>query len=334
MSSNTVDVAVLGAGSWGTALAVHMSDNGHRVRLWTRRAQHARAMRDHRENQQYLRGQALPPQLFPTSDLAEALSGAEYVLSVIPSQHTREAWLQGREHLPSGVPVLCASKGVERGTLNLMSQVLSEVLPGHPTGFVGGPSFAREVAGHLPTTIVIGSSDDDMARTAQRLMSCAWMRAYVSHDVVGVELGGALKNVVAIACGISDGLGLGANARAGLITRGLAEISRLAVKMGADPLTLAGLAGMGDLVLTCTGDLSRNRRVGLALGAGRKLDEILAEMGEVAEGVETTLSASQLAEREGIEMPIVEQVRAVIYDGKAAAEAVGALMGRELKRER
>jgi glycerol-3-phosphate dehydrogenase (NAD(P)+) len=329
----SVDVAVLGAGSWGTALAKHMADTGHRVSLWCRREAQASALREDRQNKQYLPGHDLPNRLSITSELEEALDRKEYVLSVIPSQQTRDTWKRAAAHLDAGVPILCASKGIETESLAMMSQVFEEVVPGHPTGFIGGPSFAKEVAAHHPTAIVIGSCDQPMVKTAQRLISSDSLRAYYTHDVVGVEIGGALKNVIAIACGAADGLGLGLNTRAAILTRGLAEMTRLAVKMGAEPTTLAGLAGMGDLVLTCTGDLSRNRRVGLALGQGKTLRAILDEMGQVAEGVETTASAMGLAQREGVELPITEQVHEVIYAHRPAKLAVQSLMRRELKHE-
>lgn len=329
----TTSIAVLGSGSWGTALAKHLADVGHDVRLWSRRKEQADAIQRDRENKQYLAGAMLPDTLTSTSDFERALGGAELALSVIPAQETRKAWGLAKQHLAPGAPVLCASKGIENETLDLMSDVLAEVLPGHPLGFIGGPSFAKEVAKHLPTAIVIGAEDDAVARRAQQVFSSDWMRAYVSHDVCGVELGGALKNVIAIACGCSDGLGFGHNTRSALITRGLAEISRIAVKLGADPLTLAGLAGMGDLVLTCTGDLSRNRRVGIGLGQGKLLPDILKEMGQVAEGVETARAANDLAEREGIDMPITREVFRMIYEHKPAKDVVLSLMRRDLKHE-
>jgi glycerol-3-phosphate dehydrogenase (NAD(P)+) len=328
-----ITVGVLGSGSWGTALAKHFADVGHQVRLWSRRKEQAESIQSARENKQYLPGATLPANLTSTSELEQALVGADLVLSVIPAQETRTSWGTAKRFLGSGVPVFCASKGIENQTLSLMSDVLADVIPGHPLGFIAGPSFAKEVAKHLPTAIVVGSKDDATAKDAQRHISSDWMRAYISHDVCGVELGGALKNVIAIACGTADGLGLGHNTRAAIITRGLAEISRIAVKLGADPLTLAGLAGMGDLVLTCTGDLSRNRRVGIGLGQGKALAEILKEMGQVAEGVETARAANDLAQREGIDMPISRQVFAMLYEGKPAKEVVTALMRRDLKHE-
>ena len=284
-------IAVLGAGSWGTALAKHLADVGHDVRLWSRREDHAVAINKERQNSRYLPGFALPANLTATSDYGEALTDVTLVLSVVPSQVTRAVWTDARSHLSGGVPILCASKGIELGTLSLMTDILSEAVPGHPLGFLGGPSFAKEVAGKVPTAVVIGSTDDAMAKSTQAALASDHMRSYITQDVIGLEIGGALKNIMAIACGCSDGLGLGANSRAAIITRGLAEMTRLAVKMGANPMTMAGLGGMGDLVLTCTGDLSRNRRVGLGLGKGKRLPEILQEMGQVAEGVKTTESA-------------------------------------------
>lgn len=326
-------IAVLGSGSWGTALAKHAADIGHEVRLWSRRHEQAEAIRRDGENKRYLPGAHLPETLASTDALETALPGADVVLSVVPVQETRSVWSRARAFAPPSVPILCASKGIENGTLQMMSEVLGAVAPDHPLGFIGGPSFAKEVAKHLPTAIVIASHEPSIARLAQSALSSDWMRGYVSHDVPGVEIGGAMKNVVAIACGCADGLGLGHNTRAALITRGLAEITRLAVRLGADPLTLAGLAGIGDLVLTCTGDLSRNRRVGIGLGQGKRLREILEEMGQVAEGVETSRAARDLAVKLGIEMPITREVHAMLYEDKPAREVALSLMRRDLKHE-
>ncbi len=324
----------MGAGSWGTALAKHMADMGHEVRLWSRRKAQAERIQQARENHQYLPGHPLPPTLLCTHDVQETLDSIDLAISVVPSQSTRKVWENAQSQLPAGVPLLCASKGIENNTLALMLQVLEAAAPNHPLGFIGGPSFAKEVASRQPTALVIGSRDREVAEFLQAAVSSDWVRAYASHDTVGIEIGGALKNVIAIACGCADGLGLGLNSRAALITRGLAEITRLAMRMGADPLSLSGLAGMGDLVLTCTGDLSRNRRVGIGLGQGQKLDDILQDMGQVAEGVKTTLSAKQLADREGVEMPITQEMYRVIYENKPAREVVLSLMRRSLKSER
>ncbi len=326
--------AVIGAGSWGTALAKHAADIGHEVVLWARREDHAQAIEASRVNAQYLAGVTLPPNLRATSSLEDALGTAELVLSVVPSHTKREVWREGRRFLRAGVPVMSASKGIENGTLELMSDVLHAELPEQPLAFLAGPSFAKEVALHAPTAVVLAAEDKELARSLQREISSDWLRTYVSDDVVGLELGGALKNVIAIACGISDGLGFGSNTRAALITRGLAEITRMAVKLGGDPLTLAGLGGMGDLVLTCTGDLSRNRRVGIGLGQGKKLADILTEMGQVAEGVRTARSARDLADREGIEMPITREMFAILHEDKPAKVSVLDLMRRDLKHEK
>jgi glycerol-3-phosphate dehydrogenase (NAD(P)+) len=327
-------VTVIGAGSWGTALAKHMADCDHEVVLWSRRPDHAHVIQSSRENTQYLPGIQLSPKLRATSDLADALGGAELVISAVPSHTKRQVWTEARAHLPKNAPVVNASKGIENETLALMSDVLHQVLPEHPLAFLAGPSFAKEVAVHHPTAVVLAAHDQALAKELQRDISSDWFRTYVSDDVVGLELGGALKNVIAIACGISDGLGFGHNARAALITRGLAEITRMAMKLGGDPLTLAGLGGLGDLVLTCTGDLSRNRRVGIGLGKGKSLNEILSEMGQVAEGVRTTRSANDLALREGISMPITHEMFQILYEGKPARDSVLDLMRRDLKHEK
>lgn len=326
-------IGVLGAGSWGTALAKHLSDCGHPVTLWARRPDQAEALQKSRENSQYLPGLRFADTLRVTSSMEETLADTTMVLSVVPSQKTRQVWMEARSYLPAGVPVLGASKGIEVGTLKLVNHILEELLPHHPTAYIAGPSFAKEVAMHLPTAVVVASTDMALAAEAQSVLSSDWLRAYATQDVTGVEVGGALKNVMAIACGTADGLGFGANTRAAIITRGLAEITRMATKLGADPLTLAGLGGVGDLVLTCTGDLSRNRRVGLGIGQGKKLDQILTEMGQVAEGVETTRSAKQLAEQEGVEVPITQEVWNLLFEGKSPKESVLDLMRRGLKRE-
>jgi glycerol-3-phosphate dehydrogenase (NAD(P)+) len=326
--------AVIGAGSWGTALAKHAADIGHEVVLWSRREDHARAIRDTHSNAQYLPGITLPGNLTATSSLAEALGDAELVLSVVPSHTKREVWRQGRAFLRAGVPVMSASKGIENETLDLMSDVLHEELGSQPLAFLAGPSFAKEVAVHAPTAVVLASKDRELARDLQHEISSDWLRTYISDDVVGLELGGALKNVIAIAAGAADGLGLGHNTRAALLTRGVAEITRLAVKLGANPLTLSGLAGMGDLVLTCTGNLSRNRHVGCEIGKGRRASEIIAEMSEVAEGVRTARSAYDLSLREGVEMPITQEMFAILYEDKSPKASVIDLMRRDLKHEK
>jgi glycerol-3-phosphate dehydrogenase (NAD(P)+) len=332
----TLNVAVLGAGSWGTALAKLLADKGYAVRLWARKPEQAAAIEADRENRRYLAGAPLPATLHATHDLAFALAGAQLVVSVVPSHGLRELVPQ-LVPLLGDAPIVSASKGIENGTLKLVSQIFEELLPPalHPRlTYLSGPSFAKEVAAGMPTVVVVAGRDAGVTATAQHAFATDRFRVYTSTDVVGVELGGALKNVIAIATGIGDGLGFGHNTRAALITRGLAEMGRLAVNMGGDPLTLAGLAGMGDLVLTCTGDLSRNRQVGIEIGRGRKLADVLAGMTMVAEGVKTARSAHELAAQRGVEMPIVHEVYRVLYEDRPPLEAMNALMTRGLKAER
>jgi glycerol-3-phosphate dehydrogenase (NAD(P)+) len=331
-----MEIAVVGAGSWGTALAKTLADKGHAVTLWARSAEHAADIEARRENARYLPGASLPSTLHATADLAAAVADKPYVVSVVPSHTVREVLGRAAPSLRPDAVVVSASKGIENESLETMDEVLREVLPGRVgarPAFLSGPSFAKEVARGLPTAVVMASRDRDVAEAVAALFQAERFRVYTSDDVPGVELGGALKNVMAIAAGVSEGLGLGHNGRAALITRGLAEISRLAVRKGANPLTLAGLAGMGDLVLTCTGDLSRNRHVGLALGKGQKLADVLASMSQVAEGVRTTKSAHDLAHRLGVEMPITEAMYRMLYKDLPAAEAVVDLLGRTPRHE-
>jgi glycerol-3-phosphate dehydrogenase (NAD(P)+) len=330
-------IAVLGAGSWGTALAKQLSDQGHAVRLWARRSEQADAINAARQNERYLPGFELAPTLHATSDLAEAIPGADMVLAVVPSHGVRSMLEDAAQLFPENAPVCAAIKGIENSTLMMVSEIFEEALPEsqhHQLSYLGGPSFAKEVAAGVPTAVCVAGKDDRVTEKVQHIFNTDRFRAYATEDVVGVELGGALKNVIAIAAGISDGLGFGLNTRAALITRGLHEISRLAVKLGANPLTMAGLGGMGDLVLTCTGDLSRNRTVGLRLGEGMKLAEVLDSMNMVAEGVKTSKSAFNLSAREDVDMPIVDQVYRVLYEDKDPKAAVTDLMTRPLKRER
>ena len=338
-------VCVLGAGSWGTALALHSAREGLATRLWTRSAEHCAEMRAERRNGRYLPDAGFSEHLSVTDKLAEAIQGAALVILAIPSHGMREAVRRvaaAIEELDAAgqttTPMyLIAAKGVEVDSLKTMADVLEDELPAehHPrVAVLGGPSFAAEVAAGQPTAVVIASQERQVAETIQRLLSGEHLRVYVSDDVLGVELGGAFKNVIALAAGVCDGAGLGQNTRAALITRGLAEITRMSLALGAHPATLAGLAGLGDLVLTCTGGLSRNRRVGLALGQGRKLAEILHEMEMVAEGVKNTLSAQRLAAREGVEMPITAMMHGILYEDRSVQHAVAGLMRRDLKPER
>ncbi|MBX7193957.1 MAG: NAD(P)-dependent glycerol-3-phosphate dehydrogenase [Sandaracinaceae bacterium] len=331
------NVAVLGSGSWGTALAKSISDQGHRVRLWARRKDLVDTIERERENAAYLPGAALAPTLRATHELADALEGADVVLSVVPTHGLRETLDHAAPYFPANAPILSATKGIENGTLKLVSGIFEDHFPEerhHLLTYLGGPSFAKEVAAGMPTAVVVAASDPTSGEKVQQVLGTDRLRVYTTDDVVGIELGGALKNVMAIAAGVGDGLGFGHNTRAAIITRGLAEMSRLAIKLGANPLTLAGLGGMGDLVLTCTGDLSRNRKVGLELGKGKKIAEILAGMQQVAEGVRTTRSAWELSQREGVEMPIVEAMYKVLYEDLPPLEAVVSLMTRKLRAER
>lgn len=329
-------IGVIGAGSWGTTLADLLAKKGHDVVLWAYEPELVAEMTTTRENDPYLPGITLSPRLAFTNDLAAAVTGKELLLFVTPSQVTRRVLTQMLPFCPADAFIVSASKGVEVDTERLVSQIYEEILPAElyrRFSVLSGPSFAREVAKEMPTAVVAAAADPAVAREVQQVFSCGYFRVYTNSDVIGVELGGAIKNVIAIAAGISDGLGFGYNTRAALITRGLAEITRLGVALGARTETFAGLAGMGDLVLTCTGDLSRNRTVGMQLGEGRRLPEILADMRMVAEGVKTAESTRRLAQRLGVDMPIIEQVYLVLYEEKPARAAVMELMARDPKAE-
>ena len=325
--------AVVGGGAWGTALADLLACNGHHVHLWALEPDVVAAINTRRENPIFLPGFELAKSLRATHDHEEALEGAELVVYATPSQHLREIVRAGKGHFNGSAALAVASKGIEQGTLALMSDVVAEEAEGHPVVAISGPSFAAEVAARQPTAIVAASLDADAARLAQDLLSSSTFRVYTHDDLVGVELGGALKNVMAVATGIVEGVGLGNNSRAALITRGLAEMTRLGVALGARGSTFAGLAGIGDLVLTCTGALSRNRAVGVEVGRGRTLEEALAGKPTVAEGVVTTKSALALAQREGVEMPIATMVYRILFDGHPAERAVPELMARGLRAE-
>lgn len=329
-------VSVLGAGAWGTALARLLAENGHQVTLWTWQEEHARALREHRENREFLPGAPLPERLLPTADHAEAVSGADWIVMVVPSHAVRPTVEWARPHASAAARWVCASKGIEDGTLLLMSDVLSDVLGEDVetrSAVVSGPSFAKEVARRVPTNVVAASTNAELARELQQLLANEWFRVYTNADPIGVEVGGALKNVIAIAAGACDGLGFGHNTRAALITRGIAEMARLAVAKGGQVLTLAGLAGLGDLILTCTGELSRNRTLGFLLGAGKGLEEALAELPGVAEGYVTARSAHELARRHAVDLPITGAVYSVLYGGKPTAEAVRGLLSRPARSE-
>lgn len=329
-------LGVIGAGSWGTTLANLLAKKGNSVVLWAYEADLVERMRENRENDLFLPGVSLSPNLDFTCDMKAAVEGMDLLLLVCPSQVMRPVVKQALPFLQEKTLVVSASKGIENDTLLAMSEVLTELLPAANAGrmaFISGPSFAKEVAAEMPTAVAVGSADAAAAKQVQDVFSTDYFRVYTNRDVMGVELGGALKNVMALAAGVSDGLGFGHNSRAALITRGLAEMIRIGEAKGANPGTFAGLAGMGDLVLTCTGDLSRNRTVGFELGSGKKLQEILGGMNMVAEGVKTTLSAYQLAAKLGVGAPIIEQMYAILYEDKDPRQAVIDLMSRELTAE-
>jgi glycerol-3-phosphate dehydrogenase (NAD(P)+) len=329
-------LAVLGGGSWGTALAILLAQRFSQVRLWLYEKDLARRMSRLRENDIYLPGFQLPPNITVTTEFGETLKNAGVVLGVMPSHHARDMYSAILPYLAPSMLIVSATKGIEEGSLLRVSEVIHQVVGKRfrpRVASLSGPTFAREVARGEPAAVVIASPDLELAKTVQAAFSGPTLRLYTNADLVGVELGAALKNVIAIGAGVCHGLGLGNNTMAALITRGLAEITRLAVAMGAEPRTLAGLAGLGDLVLTCTGDLSRNRTVGLKLARGHQLDEILASTHMVAEGVRTTFAAMELAAKHGVEMPIAGQMFEMLRHGKPPREAVRELMERSLKGE-
>lgn len=329
-------IGVIGAGSWGTALANLLAEKGRRVDLWVREEEVYQQIKVEGINKTFLPGVELDSRLHPVLSFEEALAGTDLVLMVVPSHVFREVLTAVRPYLRDDMTVMTATKGIENETLMIMSHIAEEILPAvyrDRFACLAGPSFAVEVARKQPTAVTIACRDTVWAGELQKLFFTDFFRVYVSEDLVGVQLCGALKNVIAIAAGAADGLGFGLNARAALITRGLAEISRLGVAMGANPMTFAGLSGIGDLVLTSTGDLSRNRTVGLKIGQGLGLKEITEGMNMVAEGIKTSMAAYRLAEKKHIEMPIINQVYEILYEGKDPNLAVRELMTREPKKE-
>ena len=326
-------VAVLGAGSWGTTLAQLLASKGESVRLWAYEAEVVSGVNQRRENALFLPGVRLDERITAYASAGEAAQGADVVLSAAPSHAARAVLGSVRDVVAPGTLLVSATKGIETDTLALMSQVIAETVPQVRAAVLSGPSFAAEVCQGQPTAVVAAARETEAARDTQRLFATPTFRVYSGADVIGVELAGALKNVIAIAAGILEGLGLGHNPRAALITRGLAEITRLGVALGADPLTFAGLAGMGDLVLTTTGSLSRNRALGVALAQGESLEHYRATHRSVAEGANTSRAGAALGRRTGVELPIIQKVCEVLFSGKPAADAVPELMGRELKSE-
>ncbi len=331
-----MNIGVIGAGAWGTALAKVLADKGFQVEIWAFEPEVAAQINEKHENELYLPEIHLPRNLRATSDIQQCVRDKDMIVSVPPSHVLRHVLTAAAPAMPEGVPIVSATKGVENETLMLVSDIMEDTLPSrfHPFFcYLSGPSFAREVAQQKPTAVTIASYNHRLAVEVQQIFSTDRFRCYTSNDVIGVEIGGAVKNVIAIASGAVSGMDLGHNATAGMITRGLYEITRLAVRMGANPLTLTGLAGMGDLVLTCTGGLSRNRTVGVKLSQGMTLQQILAESHVVAEGVKTSQSVYNLAQKLGVEMPITEQVYKVLYEDKSALQAVEDIMNRTLKPE-
>lgn len=334
--TDTMKIGAIGAGSWGTTLANLLADNGHKVDLWVREDEVYEQIKTTGINEMFLPGKKLVDNLNPVKTFEEALEGKDIIMMVVPSHVYRGVLTQMKPYLKPGMKIISATKGIENKTLKVMSQVAEDILdPEYAETFacLAGPSFAMEVVSKQPTAVTIACKDLSLAEMFQTVFSTDLFRVYISDDLIGVQLCGALKNVIAIGAGASDGLGFGLNARAALITRGLAEITRLGVVMGANPMTFAGLSGIGDLVLTCTGDLSRNRTLGLKIGEGMTLTEITEGMNMVAEGVKTSISAYELAKKMDVDMPITDQVYETLYKGKDPLAAVKELMTRELKKE-
>ena len=334
MSNNTQTIAVLGAGSWGTALAMLLGQNGHQVNLWSHNAEHANSMQQARENNRYLAGLTFPETLNISADLEKTLKNVNDILIVVPSHAFRQTLKTIKPFITNSHRIAWATKGLEADSCKLLHQVAREVLGDKISlAVISGPTFAKEVAQGLPGAVTVASGDQTLALDWAHLLHNNHFRAYTGRDVIGVELGGACKNVIAIAAGIADGMGFGANARAALIARALAEITRLGLSLGAKAETFTGLTGLGDLVLTCTDDQSRNRRTGIALGKGKDLDAVVKQIGQVVEGVATAKEVVALAKKQNIDMPITEQVYNVLYKNSSPEEAVNALFNRTIKKE-
>ncbi len=337
--SNSVKIAVIGAGSWGTAIAILLSKNGHSVHLWGHNKEHVKTISLERENSKYLKGAKIPENIIISNSLKECVSGILNIVMVVPSHGLREVFVNLLPFVENGVRIISAVKGIENDTLMTMTRVMHQEITDYSSdlefkiGVLSGPSFAEEVARDVPTAVTIGFDDIITAKEMQNIFGSEYFRVYASRDIIGLEISSSIKNIIAIATGVCDGLGYGLNTSAALITRGLAEMKRLGIALNAEPETFSGLSGIGDLLLTCTGNLSRNRKVGLKLGEGKKLNEIITEMSMVAEGVKTTKSVHGLAKSMGIEMPIMEQVYSILYENKECSLAVKDLLDRELKVE-
>ncbi|MCU0824549.1 MAG: NAD(P)-dependent glycerol-3-phosphate dehydrogenase [Leptospira sp.] len=329
-------IGIIGAGSFGTALGSILADKGYNVTLWTRSSEQARSINENHINNKHMPDLVLPDKLSANTNLIEVVSDKDMLVSAPPSHALSGILKEIKDHIPAKIPIVSASKGIENESLRLVSEIFESELPGQfhsQLSYLSGPSFAKEMVKRVPTIVSIASKNEATAKRVQEIFSFTYFRTYWTPDVVGVEVGGALKNVIAIAAGVADGLGFGQNTRAALITRGLNEITRMGLKMGADPMTFLGPSGMGDLVLTCCGEASRNRTVGFRLGKGEKLKDILASMNEVAEGVKTTQSAKNLSDKLGVELAITNEVYRMLYEDKDPKEVVKALMSRDLKRE-
>lgn len=337
-NENTEDlnIGVVGGGSWGTALADLLANKGYKIDFWVYETEVKEQILQLRENRIFLPGFALSENLYPSTDLESVLSGKQLILVVVPSHVMREMIGKMAGFISRDMGIICASKGIENKSHLTMSGVILDALPSiteQQIAVLSGPSFAREVAQKVPTVVTVASKNEDLACTVQKIFYTPYFRVYTNDDMIGVELGGSVKNVIAIAAGMIDGLGLGLNTRAALITRGLTEIRRLGLRMGANPRTLAGIAGIGDLVLTCTGDLSRNHTVGKKIGQGLSLNEILSEMRMVAEGIKTARSVYNLSRKLGVEMPICHEIYSILYENTSPKEALHRLMTRDLKNE-
>ncbi len=335
-NENEFKISVIGAGSWGTTIAKHLAEKGFDITLWVKEETVKESISKAKENHLYLPKIKLPDNVHPTNLLRNALEDRDLLIFSIPSQYLRDVLKDGSRFIRDDSLIINTAKGIELTTLKLMHEVFQEVLSQdirERYASLSGPSFALEVARRKPTAVSIASKNLNIGKIGQRVFSNEYFRAYVTEDVVGVEMGGSLKNVIAIAAGIADGIGLGHNSKSALITRGLAEMTRLGVKMNANPMTFLGLSGVGDLVLTCTGELSRNREVGVRIGKGEKLEDILSNMKMVAEGVKTSLAAKELARSFNVDMPVAEQVSLVLYEGKSPETAIFELMTRQLKHE-
>jgi len=340
MFKKPIKISVVGAGSWGTAIAILLANNGHNVHLWVRNTDQIERLKKERENKKYLKGVPFPDNLFIQSDQKKCINNSNTIVMVIPSHGFRNVFLQCLPLISPGVNIVSAVKGIENKTLKTMTQVMDEVILEQMSekkalniGVLSGPSFAKEVALNVPTAVTIGFAEREKAKEIQKIFASKTFRVYTSTDVIGLEISAALKNIIAIATGVCDGLGYGLNTRAALITRGLTEIMRLGIAINAQKETFSGLSGLGDLILTCTGDLSRNRTVGIKLGEGKTLTQVKKEMRMVAEGIKTTQSVFDLSRNLNVEMPILEQVYNILYKEKDCAQAVKDLLEREMREE-